>query len=219
MTNLMNSYWNARYTSGRIWGDDACASAFLAGDWFRRQRGMDILVPGCGYGRNSLCFASQGFRVTAYDVSDTAIKLAEEQSREKLLDIEYIVGDIFDDNILTGRTFESIYLSNVLHLFLAEDRKRLIERMTLMLKPKGLFTFSCISIFDTNNYGIGPEIEPNTFEKHEGKPLHFFSEEEIRQILASEYQVLECKLHPQTESDPSGDSEDLQLWFVAAKKL
>lgn len=219
MTNQMKSYWNARYTGGSIWGHDACPSALMAGDWFRRQQVKDILLPGCGYGRNSLWFASQGFLVTAYDVSDTAIRLAEEQSRDKLLDIEYIVGDLFDDTLLTGRRFGNIYLSNVLHLFLAENRKRLIERMTLMLKPQGILAFSCISVFDTNNYGIGSEIEPNTFEKHEGKPLHFFSEEEIRQMLAGEYQVLECKLHTQAETDPSGESEDLQLWFVAAKKL
>lgn len=215
----MSAYWNVRYASGRIWGDEACPSASMASDWFCKQRVMDILVPGCGYGRNSIWFASQGFHVTAYDVSDTAISLAREQTRERSLDIEYILGDLFDDNLLNGRQFEGIYLSNVLHLFLAEDRKRLIERMTLMLKPKGIFTFSCISVFDINNYGIGPETEPNTFEKHKDKPLHFFSEEEIRQVLASDYQVLECKIHTQTESDPSGESEDLQLWFVVAKRL
>lgn len=84
--------------------------------------------------------------------------------------------------------------------------------------PGGHLVFTCISVFDTHNYGMGIEIEPNTFEKHKGKPLHFFDECEVQRILSANYQILEQKLHAQTELDPSGASEDLQLWFVVAEK-
>lgn len=215
----MNSYWNGRYAEGRIWGDAPCPSTLMANDHFKTKNVKDVLVPGCGYGRNSLFLAEQGYRVTAFDVSDVAIELATTQARENSIDIEYAVGDLFDETFLTGRLFDGIYLSNVLHLFLATERHKLVRRIHSLLKPGGIFAFSCISVFDTNNYGIGPEVETNTFEKHKGKPLHFFDEIEIQSILKSGFNVLEQKLHVQTETDPSGKTEDLQLWFVSAQNV
>ncbi|WP_156040184.1 hypothetical protein [Alicyclobacillus macrosporangiidus] len=72
LTTLMNSYWNARYANGRIWGDDPCPSALMANEHFRSANVKDLLVPGCGYGRNSVFFAEKGYRVTAFDVSDVS---------------------------------------------------------------------------------------------------------------------------------------------------
>jgi 2-polyprenyl-3-methyl-5-hydroxy-6-metoxy-1,4-benzoquinol methylase len=216
---MMKSYWNGRYAAGRIWGDAPCPSAFMANEHFKRGNVNDVLVPGCGYGRNSFFFAKQGFRVTAFDVSDVAIELARGQARDRSTDLEYAVGDIFDETFMAGKQFDGVYLSNVLHLFLVDQREQILRHITSFLKPGGIFAFSCISVFDTNNYGIGVEIEPNTFEKHEGKPLHFFDENEIQTILEADYRILEQKLHVQTEADPSGETEDLQLWFVAAQKL
>jgi 2-polyprenyl-3-methyl-5-hydroxy-6-metoxy-1,4-benzoquinol methylase len=218
MSTSVSEYWNNRYAGGRIWGDEACPSVLMATEHFHRTGVKHVLVPGCGYGRNSLFLAEQGFQVTAFDVADVAVRLAIEQANKRSANIEYTVGDIFDETFLSGRRFDGVYLSNVLHLFLALDREKLVQRITSLLNPGGLFTFSCISVFDTNNYGIGREIEHNTFEKHAGKPLHFFDEDEIRLMLVKNYQILEQKLHVQTESDPSGEIEDLQLWFVAAKK-
>lgn len=90
--------------------------------------------------------------------------------------------------------------------------------MTSLLKPGGILALSCISVYDTANYGQGEEIEPNTFMKHKNKLLHFYSEEELHDILSKDYQIIQKKLHAQTELDPSRKKETLKLWFVAAKK-
>ncbi len=218
MTPSMNSYWNSRYADGRIWGDDATPSARMADDWFRKYQISEVLVPGCGYGRNSMWLAKQGFQVTAFDVSDVAIQLATEDASRRGINVNYLVGDLFDPVVLNGMQFDGIYLSNVLHLFLAGDRQRLMERMDAMVKPGGMLALTCISVYDQNNYGIGREVEADTFEKHEGKPLHFYTEEELLRIFEGKYEVLTHTLHTQTESDPSGESENLQLWFVVGKK-
>ncbi len=218
MTSSMNTYWNSRYADGRIWGDDAIPSVKRTSDWFREYYVNEVLVPGCGYGRNSIWLAKQGFQVTAFDVSDVAIQMATEDASRQGVNVNYFVGNLFKPALLNGIQFEGIYLSNVLHLFLSDDRKRLMERMDAMLKPGGMLALTCISVHDQNNYGIGREVEANTFEKHEGKPLHFYTEAEVLQIFEENYEVLTHTLHVQTESDPSGESEDLQLWFVVGKK-
>ena len=218
MTPSMNTYWNSRYADGRIWGDNATPSVKMASDWFWKYQVNEVLVPGCGYGRNSMWLAKQGFQVTAFDVSDVAIQLATELAFQQGINVNYLVEDLFEPALFNGMQFDGIYLSNVLHLFLAGDRQRLMDRMDAMLKPGGMLALTCISIYDQNNYGIGREVEANTFEKHEGKPLHFYSEDELLQLFEENDELLTHMLHMQTESDPSGEFEDLQLWFAVGKK-
>lgn len=138
MTPSMNTYWNARYADGRIWGDDATPSAKMAGDWFRQYHVANVLIPGCGYGRNSLWLAKQGFEVTAFDVSDVAIQQG--------IKINYFVEDLFDPERLKNKQFDGIYLSNVLHLFLANDRQRMWDLVHGLLKPEGSSKITCLLV-------------------------------------------------------------------------
>ena len=96
MTPSMNTYWNSRYADGRIWGDDATPSVKMASEWFRKFQINEVLVPGCGYGRNSMWLAKQGFQVTAFDVSDVAIQLAVGQANQQGINVNYLIGDLFD---------------------------------------------------------------------------------------------------------------------------
>ncbi|MFE4100241.1 class I SAM-dependent methyltransferase [Priestia sp. YIM B13484] len=219
METDMKSYWNNRYEEGTIWGTIECPSAVLAHQCFEEQLVKNIIVPGCGYGRNSLYFAQKGFKVMGFDISNRAIHYALDQSNKfSLENLKYKVGSLFNLDFLHDKEFDGVYLSNVIHLFLKEERKQLIEIMTSLLKPGGILALSCISVYDTANYGQGEEIEPNTFMKHKNKLLHFYSEEELHDILSEDYQIIQKKLHTQTELDPSGKKETLKLWFVAAKK-
>ncbi|MGP4061154.1 hypothetical protein [Halobacillus sp. H74] len=118
----------------------------------------------------------------------------------------------------TKENFDAIYLSNVLHLFLKDERTLLMNQMNKLLKQEGLMIFTCISTEDHKNFGVGEEIEENTF-LHDGKSLHFYDEKEIDHELPSNFKVLELTLHTQTETDPAGNKEDLVLWFVVAKKV
>ncbi|MDR4938012.1 hypothetical protein [Rossellomorea marisflavi] len=68
MTTDMKAYWNERFENGAIWGTEACPSAQMAVDYFKD--GSAILVPGCGYGRNSSYLAKTGYVVDAYDISE-----------------------------------------------------------------------------------------------------------------------------------------------------
>ncbi|MFC4077779.1 class I SAM-dependent methyltransferase [Salinithrix halophila] len=212
------TYWNQRYEQGRVWGDEPCPSATDALPFFQRAGVKSVLVPGCGYGRNAMYFAQQGFTVTAFDLSDVSIDHAKKWAAREGVDIRFFQGDLFYEYRLKGHPFDAVYLSNVIHLFLKDQRAQLLQNLTSLLRQTGIFIFSCISTSDPNNYGIGQEVEPNTFIKHESKPLHFYTERELHEILEPNYHILEQRLHTQTETDPAGNVESLQLWFVATEK-
>jgi SAM-dependent methyltransferase len=214
---LLAEYWNKRFEDGSIWGEEPCPSAFTARDNFVKAKVQNVLVPGCGYGRNSLFFAKTGFDVTAFDISEVAIEHAIELAKKSgQANIIYNIGDISNLE-KSSRKFNGIYLCNVIHLFKEQERDQLFQTLTDCLEDNGILVFTCISPTDYKNYGVGKEIEPNTFE-HDGKVLYFFTEEKIYNLLSKEYKIMSCRLHTQVENDPKGNTEELQLWEVVAQK-
>ncbi|WP_373922347.1 hypothetical protein [Rossellomorea marisflavi] len=147
----------------------------------------------------------------------TSRKFASQKAAGVNRNLRYEVRSLFDS--AGSKVYDGIYLSNVIHLFLREEREMLLSHMTSLLKPGGVLILTCISVSDASNYGHGVEIESHTFMKHENKSLHFYTEEELDEIFSDDYQILEKKLHEQTEKDPSGDVETLKLLFVAARKI
>lgn len=79
------SYWEKRFTEGEIWGGKPSKSVTIAANIFKENGLKTILVPGCGYGRNSLYLAKRGFTVTAFDISPSAIEIANKK-RKKILE-------------------------------------------------------------------------------------------------------------------------------------
>ncbi|MGP4061153.1 class I SAM-dependent methyltransferase [Halobacillus sp. H74] len=69
-------YWDERFKEGEIWGGSPCPSVDMSLPHLRDNHIRSILVPGCGYGSNSLELAQSGFKVKGIDVSSEAIKLA-----------------------------------------------------------------------------------------------------------------------------------------------
>ncbi|MCJ7840245.1 class I SAM-dependent methyltransferase [Lederbergia sp. NSJ-179] len=217
--NQQKKYWNERFKVGDIWGNDPCPSAIMSIRHLEESNVTNIFVPGCGYGRNSLYFAQKGFEVIATDISNVAIDHAKYKAKRFKEDkLKYFSNDLFEPFLPHEQKFDAIYLSNVIHLFLERERKELLNKMSSLLKPNGLLIFTCISTTDTKNFGIGKEVEPNTFVYH-GKTLHFYTSDEIQEILCPTYQIQEQKLHIQTETDPDGHQENLILRFIVAKKL
>lgn len=148
---------------GRFWNDNARAWSELARAGYdvyrdhlntpaffevlpdvRGLRGCDV---GCGEGHNTRLLARQGARVTAIDIADRFVALAEEAEAREPLGIDYRVASAvqlpFEDSAFDFVTaFMSLMDIPELGLALAEAHRVLI--------PGGFFQFSiCHPCFDT----------------------------------------------------------------------
>ncbi|MBN1534544.1 MAG: class I SAM-dependent methyltransferase [Spirochaetes bacterium] len=171
----LKSYWEERYEAEeRIWGEGPSVSASMALERFRGSGARSLLVPGAGYGRNAALFARAGFAVTGIEISALACRLAGEFCPE----IRMVCGSVtgYDPG---GSRFDAIYCFNLLHLFLAADRERIIECWRSMLAGPGLIFCAVCSEQDAG-YGRGPLVEPDTFESKPGRPVHYFTESDLR---------------------------------------
>ncbi len=95
--------WNARYLNGELpWETGRVDSNLPA---MIEEHGLEpcsALELGCGTGNNAIWLASQGFTVTAVDVSKAAILAAREKAEQAGVTVELACADIADDDFARG---------------------------------------------------------------------------------------------------------------------
>lgn len=100
----------------------------------------EICEVGCGEGRDALFLAGQGYKITGIDISEEGIGKCKELSKERNLDIEWIVGDALHLGEKFYRNYNWIYSIGTLHMLVEdEDRKQFLKAIYSLLKPKGKF--------------------------------------------------------------------------------
>jgi SAM-dependent methyltransferase len=167
-----------------------------------------VLHPGCGNGRYGRHLANAGFRVTAFDLTTMAVRSA---SRQLLTDttIRYLVGDPSLPSRDMGQ-YDGLFAPNILHLFLAPARHRLLRVLSRHLRVGGLAVITALSISDAR-YGQGREVELNTFEVLPGQVIHFFSEDELHFELARHFRVAAIESAVEIEIDHLGNRREYSV--------
>ena len=113
-------------------------SRFLAA-WARERdldgRGRTALVVGCGLGRDAGFLAGRGFEVTAFDISETAVRTARE--RHPGSPVTYVVADLLDPPPQWRGRFDLVVESNNVQALPADVRARAIANVGPMVAPGG----------------------------------------------------------------------------------
>jgi SAM-dependent methyltransferase len=178
-------YWDSRFIAeGKIWGDSPSQSAHDALRLFNANHVQSVLVPGSGYGRNTKLFSTTGMDVTGLEISETAYKIALQfDPRTK-----FYMGSVLDMSFDQTK-YDAIYCFNVLHLFRQAERELFLRQCFSRLKPRGFAYFTVFSD-DEDTFGQGNRTEPNTFESKPGRPVHYFTDEDLRGHFR-DWQILE----------------------------
>jgi SAM-dependent methyltransferase len=175
ITESQQNYWEKRFqVEGRIWGDSPSRTAMDAQQFFSKAAFEDLLIPGSGYGRNSKYFSDAGYKVTGVEISKSAY---EESLKFDIKSIFYNAS-VLDMSFISSK-FDAIYCFNVLHLFREGERGIFIKECLKLLKPRGLMYFVVFSEKEST-FGQGTETEKNTFESKPGRPVHYFSEKDLK---------------------------------------
>jgi tellurite methyltransferase len=138
----------------------------------------NVLDLGCGLGRHSIAFGLAGFSVTATDSSSQAVEHLADWARSLRLSIQTKVTDVLDGT-LPGGSYDVVLSYNVLYHGLRDRFVREIQLVGYLLKPRGIFFFTCPSRED-GKYGFGTQVAPHTFECDKSVTpgeVHYFADE------------------------------------------
>lgn len=139
---------------------------------------------GCGIGNYSVYLAGKGFNVTGVDISPTAIKIAEENSKKRGVKCDFIVADLLGDLKGVSGTFDFAYDWELLHHIFPEQREKYVENVHGKLKPKGTYLSICFSEKNPQFGGSGKYRETPL-----GTLLYFSSEEELRDLFEPYFHI------------------------------
>lgn len=207
----MTEFWEESFIEKQtMWGFEPSDSAILTKDFFLEEGVKDILIPGIGYGRNAKVFIDNGIKVTGIEISKTAIDLA----RKNINDTKIYHGSVnempFDD-----KQYDGIFCYALIHLLNKQERKKFIEDCYKQLKPNGYMIFTTVSK-KAPMFGVGKELEKDTFENVQGVKLFFYDSDSIKQDF-EEYGLIEF-----TEIDePNKNAESkssINFMMVKCKK-
>lgn len=102
----------------------------------RLTAGKTGLTIGCGLGDDAEQLAAWGFRTTAFDISETAIRA----SRKRFPDssVEYLAANLLDPLPTWRHAFDFVFEANTLQVLPAALRPAAIQNISGFLRPGGL---------------------------------------------------------------------------------
>ena len=182
-TAASRRFWDDRFRrEGHIWGEAPSVVAPAVARFFRAHGLRRVCIPGCAYGRHCLYFARQEFHVVGVDVAPAGLALAAASAHAAGLPVGLAAGDAQALPFRTG-PFDGVFAFNLLHLFLAEGRARCAAELCRIIRPGGWLCATAFAVEDPS-YGKGRALEPSTFDERGGRPAHYFTAPELREVCA-----------------------------------
>jgi len=153
-----------------------------------RVKACSAVDLGCGLGHYALWLAQRGFTVTGIDVSETAIRLARQNAARQQVDCDFRCMDLSKPLEDLIEKFDFAFDWELLHHMNPEQRSIYVRNVASLLNPSGRYLSLCFSEKDPQFGGSGKYRETSI-----GTRLYFSSEEELRILFASHFQIIEMK--------------------------
>ena len=173
-TTLIN-HWDEYYKKDGIPTYPSPFAKYVGNKLSTKQTILEI---GCGNGRDSKFFASQGHQVTGLDRSVEAIELCKKLYSCKSL--EFFFGTIANVAKINTKKFDLIYSRFVFHAMSLREEIETLKTSYQLLNKDGQFFIECRSINDPLSHK--GEILSHT-ERVDGHYRRFIILEEFKQRL------------------------------------
>ena len=147
--------------------------------FIKELSGKKILDLGCGAGTHALYFKKQGFDVLCADISEKMLTLCRKKGLDtQIVDIENIT--------LPKESFDGVWAYTSLLHIPKKSIEKVITEIASLLKPHGIFGLAV-------KEGTQEQFETNKKYPNTKRWFTYFTEDEIRKLLAPHFDILYCQ--------------------------
>ena len=133
--------YRAIHDNDLLWFIDEPSEELI--EWLQDNKidiGEEICEIGCGEGRDSLYLAELGYNITAFDISESAIKLCKKRAEERKLDATFNIENLVTPYQKLEYSFRWIFSVSTLHMLIEDnDRISFLKNIHSMLENNGKF--------------------------------------------------------------------------------
>ena len=205
----MSNIWDKIYSDdSAFFGEDPSDFAQKCYSYFKKYGVKRILELGCGQGRDTIFFASNGFDVHAIDASKVAIENINQKIRQKNISLDLRHFKAKGTLPYDSSYFDAVYSHMFYNMrFTDEELGFLFKESNRVLKNNGLLYFSVRSDKDVL-YNKGKKIDNNIYEIN-GFQIRFFTKRQIQSFLENYFEINHIE---------ESYEEPVNLYFVFCSK-
>lgn len=176
-SSFVMEFWEKAFREKqKMWGEGPAISAIETSVLFKEMGFRKILIPGVGYGRNAKVFLEAGMEVAGIEISETAIALGKQLFGSGLR----IVHGSALDMPFDSETYDGVFSHALIHLFDAQERRKLIADCFDRIVDNGAMVFTAITK-NAGSFGAGTRISRDRFRTKDGVDLFFYDESSIEE--------------------------------------
>ena len=185
----MSKIWDKVYSNdSAFFGENPSDFAQKCYSEFKKYEVKRLLELGCGQGRDTIFFASNGLDVHAIDSSKIAIENIKQKIRGKNISVHLRNFEARQALPFDTGYFDAIYSHMFYNMrFTDEELISLFKESSRVLKNSGLLYFSVRSDKDVL-YNKGKKIDTNIYEIN-GFQIRFFTKKQIESFLAIYFEL------------------------------
>jgi SAM-dependent methyltransferase len=205
----MSKVWDKIYSNdSAFFGENPSDFAQKCCSDFKKYEVKRLLELGCGQGRDTIFFASNGFDVHAIDSSKIAIENINQKIRGKNISLHLRHFEARQALPFDSSHFDAVYSHMFYNMrFTDEQLSYLFKESSRILKHNGLLYFSVRSDKDVL-YNKGKKIDRNVYEIN-GFQIRFFTKVQIESFLAIYFEIKNIE---------ENYEEPVSLYFVFCNK-
>lgn len=183
--------WDLKYQNSdrkvSVWSDDP--QPFILSGMRMLRPGSTVIDLGCGDGRNTRALIANGHRVTALDISETALLLLQDRLHAAAIAIPTPIIGKLDAIPIASAHFDAALAADVLPQI--QDTRSALEEIHRVLKPGGLLLVNVFTPEDCA-YGQGEEISPRCYG-YKNCLFRFFEANELDQLSSDLFEVVSAE--------------------------
>jgi SAM-dependent methyltransferase len=185
----VSKIWDRVYSNdSAFFGEEPSDFAQNCYSHFNRYDVKTLLELGCGQGRDSIFFASNGLDVHAIDSSKVAIENINQKIKGKNIALHLSHFEVRQDLPFDSNYFDAVYSHMFYNMrFTDEELGYLFKESSRVLKNNGLLYFSVRSDKDVF-YNNGKKIDSNIYEIN-GFQIRFFTKIQIKSFLSDYFEI------------------------------